>query len=73
MDEYRVRLIDLPPKVDGMVSIDDEGFYNIYINARLSREMQRAALRHELEHIADDDLYNAQPIEAVENKRRSAP
>lgn len=73
MDEYRVRLIDLPPKVDGMVSIDDEGFYNIYINARLSREMQRAALRHELEHIAEDDLYNTRPIEAVENKRRSAP
>ena len=71
MDEYRVRLVDLPSRVGGMVSMDDEGFYNIYLNARLTRERQREALRHELDHIADDDLYNAQPIEAVENKRRT--
>ena len=73
MDEYRVRLVDLPSRVGGMVSMDDEGFYNIYLNARLTRERQRKALRHELEHIADDDLYNTRPIEVVENKRRSAP
>lgn len=71
MDEYRVRLVDLPSRVGGMVSMDDEGFYNVYINSRLTWERQRKALRHELEHIADDDLYNAQPIEAVENKRRT--
>lgn len=68
MDEYRVRLVDLPPRVGGMVSMDDDGFYNIYLNARLSREMQRAALRHELEHIADDDLYNTRPITEVERR-----
>ena len=73
MDEYRVRLVDLPSKVDGMVSVDDDGFYNIYLNARLTRERQRKALRHELDHIAEDDLYNTRPIEVVENKRRSAP
>lgn len=73
MDEYRVRLVDLPSRVGGMVSMDDEGFYNVYINSRLTWERQREALRHELDHIADDDLYNTRPIEAVENKRRSAP
>lgn len=73
MDDYRVRLVDLPPRVGGMVSMDDEGFYNVYINARLTRERQREALRHELDHIAEDDLYNSRPIEAVENKRRSVP
>ena len=71
MDEYRVRLVDLPPKVGGMVSMDDEGFYNVYINSRLTWERQRKALRHELEHIADDDLRNTRPIEAVENKRKT--
>lgn len=71
MDEYRVRLVDLPPRVGGMVSMDDEGFYNVYINSRLTWERQRKALRHELEHIADDDLCSTRPIEAVENKRRT--
>lgn len=71
MDEYRVRLVDLPARVGGMVSVDDEGFYNIYLNARLTRERQRKALRHELDHIAEDDLYNTRSIEAVENKRRT--
>ena len=73
MDEYKVRLVDLPPRVGGLVSMDEEGFYNVYINSRLTRERQREALRHELDHIAEDDLYNTRPIEAVENKRRSAP
>lgn len=73
MDEYKVRLVDLPPRVGGLVSMDEEGFYNVYINSRLTRERQREALRHELDHIAEDDLYNTRPIEVVENKRRSAP
>lgn len=72
MDEYKVRLVDLPPRVGGLVSMDEEGFYNVYINSRLTRERQREALRHELDHIAEDDLYNTRPIEAVENKRRPA-
>jgi Zn-dependent peptidase ImmA (M78 family) len=68
MDEYRVRLVDLPPRVGGMVSMDDEGFYNIYLNARLTRERQREVLRHELDHIAEDDLYNTRPITEVERR-----
>jgi len=73
MDEYRVRLVDLPPRVGGMVSMDEEGFYNVYINSRLTRERQREALRHELDHIAGDDLYNTQPIEAVEHRAQKRP
>ena len=73
MIDCTVRIIDLPVTVRGLVSEDETGWPNVYINARLSREMQREALRHELEHIADDDLYNTRPIEVVENKRRSAP
>ena len=73
MDEYRVRLVDLPPRVGGMVSMDEEGFYNVYINSRLTRERQREALRHELDHIAGDDLYNTQPIEVVEHRAQKRP
>ena len=73
MNEYRVRLVDLPPKVGGMVSMDDEGFYNVYINSRLTWERQRKVLRHELKHIAEDDLYSTRPIEAVEHRAQKRP
>ena len=73
MIDCTVRLVDLPVTVRGLVAEDETGWPSIYLNARLSHEMQREALRHELDHIADDDLYNTRPIEAVESKRRSAP
>lgn len=71
MIDCTVRIIDLPVTVRGLVAEDESGWPSIYLNARLSREMQREALRHELKHIADDDLYNTRPIEAVENKRKT--
>lgn len=71
MIDCTVRLVDLPVTVRGLVSEDETGWPNVYINARLSREMQREALRHELDHIANDDLYNTRPIEVVENKGRT--
>lgn len=65
-DEYRVRLMDLPSGVRALVAVDEEGFSNIYVNARLSREDQAAALRHELRHIRRDDAYNDRDIRIVE-------
>lgn len=68
-DDYIVRLIELPCRVGGMVSQDEEGFYNIYINARLSLAGQKRALKHELDHISGDDLNNAKSIMDIERKR----
>ena len=45
--DYCVRYIDLPMKVHGMTVLDENGFYNVYINCMLSRELQRAAYDHE--------------------------
>lgn len=50
--DYAIRLIDLPPTVNAVTALDEEGFYNVYINARLPRELQKKALRHELKHIS---------------------
>lgn len=65
-DEYRIRLIDLPCSVHALVVYDEDGFPNIYLNSRMSREAQRKALRHELRHIARDDAFNAADIRSVE-------
>lgn len=61
-----VRLIDLPYSVGAMLSVDDDGFTSIYINARLSRTKQRSCLKHELRHIQGDDAFNARRIQDVE-------
>lgn len=65
-NDYRVRLIDLPPSVKAFVAMDDDGFYNIYINSKLSREEQCRAAAHELNHIVLDDFYNNKDIRSVE-------
>lgn len=66
--EYCVRYIDLPCSVNGVTVPDVDGFYNIYINSRLSLEKQAQALKHELTHIARDDFERAdESIYAVEN------
>lgn len=65
-DEYRIRQMDLPYTVKAMVSMGEDGFYNVYVNSRLSQEAQFRAAAHELAHIAKDDFYNGNDIRAIE-------
>ena len=65
-DNCRVRLVDLPLCADGALSVDAEGYVNIYVNARLPAEARRRALMHELRHHARGDLYSDADIRAVE-------
>ena len=65
-EDCRVRLVDLPVQAGGVIAVDEDGFVNIYLNARLSRDAQRRALVHELRHHYRGDLYSDQDIRAVE-------
>ena len=65
-NDYEIRLIDMPCSIKALVSMGDDGFYNIYINSKLSREEQCRAAAHELNHIALDDFYNNKDIRSVE-------
>ncbi|MCD8327665.1 MAG: ImmA/IrrE family metallo-endopeptidase [Ruminococcus sp.] len=64
---YCVRYIDLPITVKGVTAMDETGFFNIYINARLSVEEQRRTIAHELTHIARGDFFSYRSLEEVEN------
>ena len=64
--EFSIRLMDLPHTVKGFVALDEDGFANIYINSRLSREEQRKAARHEINHLQNNDFYNDADIASVE-------
>ena len=67
---YYVREVTMPFEVKGVVTpnAEDDGF-NIYINSRLSDDQKLKALKHEIDHIENDDFYNDKPIEEIERKK----
>lgn len=72
-DDCAVRLIDLDPGVGGLIAVDEEGFVNIYLNARLSQDAQRRALQHELRHYYRGDLFSDADIREVERAVDAPP
>ena len=57
-----VRLVGLPDNVRAVTIPNDEGTFDIYINANLPEELQQKALAHELGHIRKDHFYNDDPV-----------
>jgi Zn-dependent peptidase ImmA (M78 family) len=57
-----VRMIPLPIAARAVTLPNDDGTFDIYINANLPPEMQVRALEHELEHINQDHFYNEDPV-----------
>lgn len=66
MSNIIVRIIDLPCTVRGYTALDDEGDYNIYLNARLSPQQQKNAYNHEMKHISRDDWHDSKTVEMAE-------
>ena len=71
-EDILVRIVDLPHGVRGFTWLDEDGLYNIYINARLNSEMRRQAYRHELEHIRRGDWQSELPVWFIEGYVRRA-
>ncbi len=66
METIIIRYLDLPCKCHGYVRRDADGNYNIYINARLSIDMQRDTVQHELRHVERGDFDSVENICNVE-------
>lgn len=47
MEDIFVRLKDLPYGMNAVTILDEDGDYNVYVNARLSYDGQLQAQRHE--------------------------
>lgn len=56
--DYYVRLVPLPIAVRGATLPNDDGSFDVYINAALDRENQKSVLAHELQHIGRDHFYD---------------
>lgn len=66
MDDFIVRVVDMPPQIRAFVRYDPDCIANIYVNARLDLPEQRRALRHELTHVRRGDCFRHFPIEELE-------
>ena len=64
--DFFVRVLDLPPRVGGFCSPNEDGTYNVYLNSRKDRDHNIDSYFHEVDHIEDDDFWNDESIEEVE-------
>ena len=66
--DYFVRVIDFPKGVNrvGFVLLNSDGTYSVYLNARASVHAQKKAMRHEYNHMANDDMYGDKSILSIE-------
>jgi len=65
-----IRIINLPESIRGFVIPDQDGVYNIYINAKMNFEMQRITYQHEINHIKNNDPYSDLPVVELEDIAR---
>lgn len=61
MDNVIVRVLDLPAAVPAVCALDSEGDYNVYINAKLSRDEALRAFEHEKRHILRNHFFRDVP------------
>lgn len=67
MSDYIIRYLNvLPGSVKGFKIPSEDGFYNIYINSQLSSFIQLETIRHELNHIKNNDFYLPQNASEIE-------
>lgn len=64
--DFHVYLLPFDGDVEGCVTMDENCFYSIYINSNLPPDRQRKVLKHELNHILNNDFYNELPINVIE-------
>ena len=67
MDLIFVRLIDM--EVPGVTVLDENGDYNMYINARLTYEQRLKTYNHEIKHINLGHFYDNKSV--TENEREA--
>jgi len=66
--DYFVYYEELPMKVRGMVTVNEDDTYTIIINSLLPDCQKKKAYRHEVDHIENDDLHSDRDIREIEGK-----
>ena len=70
---YFVRQISLPSGIDGVTVPNDDGTFDIYLNADLCEVRKKDCLAHEIEHIMQDHFYQETKAVAQLEQEANAP
>jgi hypothetical protein len=72
MDNYAVFFVNLPYKVHGFTIHDGcDDFYTIILNSRLSHFSNIETLKHELQHITNNDFIRFKEVNNIETLTHS--
>lgn len=66
MNNVLIRELGFPIEIEGVIVVDNNGDYNIYINSNLSDEKKKETLDHELRHLQCDHHYTNVAISDAE-------
>lgn len=66
LSEVNVQIIDFGNSVPATVTINEDGSFSIFLNARLSYERRLEAYMHELRHIESNDFNSRETVEEIE-------
>ena len=64
MENVITRIMNLPWGIKGATVIDEDGDFNMYINAKYGDE--KRVYDHEIDHIKNGDFHNGKPICEIE-------
>lgn len=67
-DDYNinVQILDFGNSIPATVTINDDGSFSIFLNARLSYERRLEAYLHEIRHIQNQDFCNEISVNEME-------
>ncbi len=71
MDAVIIRIVSMPYEIDGITVNDENGDYNIYLNADIPDDKRVEAFRHEIEHIKQGHFYLMDQVVSLENQAAS--
>lgn len=66
--DYFVRLVPFPAdaKIHGMVLLNDDGTFSVYLDSKSPSERRKRTMRHEYNHMANNDFYGDKDIRNIE-------
>ena len=68
--DYTIRFAPFPNcEVDGAI-VSNPDMPCIVINTRVCPKRQQEALKHEMEHLMNDDLYSEEDVEIIEGRMK---
>ncbi|RHP85302.1 hypothetical protein DXA20_09505 [Roseburia sp. AM59-24XD] len=66
LDDVNVHVLDFGNSIPATVTINEDGSFSIFLNARLSYEQRMQAYLHEMQHIQKDDFFTHNTVEEKE-------